>query len=66
MLTFMEFQNAKQEAAVKEMEKAVAEGRAPNIPGLAQEMAARADVTVPDGAVPGISPANTASLNPKS
>lgn len=55
MLTFMEFQNAKQEAAVKEMEKAIAEGRTPNVPGLAPEMAARAgDVTMPDSSVPGI------------
>ena len=34
MMTFMEFQNAKQDAAIKEMEAAAAEGRAPNIPGL--------------------------------
>ena len=34
MFTFMEFQNAKQEAAIKEMEQAAAEGRQPNLPGL--------------------------------
>ena len=34
MFTFMEFQNVKQEAAIKEMEKAAAEGRQPNLPGL--------------------------------
>ncbi|XP_045204087.2 mitochondrial import inner membrane translocase subunit Tim10 B-like [Mercenaria mercenaria] len=56
MLTFMEFQNAKQEATIKEMEKAAAEGRAPNIPGIAQEMATQAggNVTVPAGQTPAI------------
>ena len=34
MFTFMEFQNAKQDAAIKEMEQAAAEGRQPNLPGL--------------------------------
>ncbi|XP_060568753.1 mitochondrial import inner membrane translocase subunit Tim9-like [Ruditapes philippinarum] len=47
MLTFMEFQNAKQEATVKELEKAAAEGRTPNIPGIAQEMASQAGTTLP-------------------
>ncbi|KAL4230727.1 Tim10/DDP zinc finger [Mactra antiquata] len=40
MMTFMEYQNAKQEAAIKEMEKAHAEGRTPNVPGLAAGLAA--------------------------
>ena len=34
MFTFMDFQNTKQEAVIKEMELAASEGRQPNIPGL--------------------------------
>lgn len=39
MFTFMEFQNTKQEAVIKEIELAAAEGRQPNIPGLGQAVA---------------------------
>ena len=63
MLTFMEFQNAKQEATVKELEKAAAEGRTPNIPGIAQEMAAQSGTTL---SVPGTQSVPTPAQNVKS
>lgn len=48
MFTFMEFQNAKQEAVVKELEQAAAEGRQPNLPGFAGQMVASPATTQPD------------------